>query len=96
MTIVVKDLMEIIGGRPVWWIEGARKVAEAARALEGMFDWEKIDDPVYLDDQLAELLRQIEDFSLAAVRVDDPELADQLATLRADCQRLLAYARGAA
>lgn len=77
--------------RPTWWEEGARKVAAAARELEGFFDWEKVDDHVYLDDQLAELLHQVNDLNLAHVRVDDSDLADRLATIREDCERLLGH-----
>lgn len=79
--------------RPNWWVQGAHKVGAAARELEGMFDWEKVTAHVHLDDQLAEILQQIDGLVLANVRVDEPELADQIATIRADCRRLLVYAR---
>lgn len=82
-----------MSARPNWWVQGAHKVGAAARALEGMFDWEKVTAHVHIDDQLAEILRQIDGLVLANVRVDDPDLADRIATLRADCRRLLAYAR---
>jgi len=78
---------------PKWWTDAVVGLFARAVGLPGMFPPDSrpsLETPVIF---LRWALEETDKFNLSFVRVDDPELAEELATIREDCNRLLGYAR---